>query len=126
MMAGVSLRTYATVPPRRSPPTISLPSHGVARDFEVEQSWCQRLQAGFYVGEWHFHPNAAPTPSDTDHRSMRGIATSTRYNCPEPVLVIVGGNPRREWTASAQVFPRGGGPVRLDLVSTASELPPAI
>lgn len=77
----------------------------------LDRYWQRR--AGFYLGEWHFHPFAAPIPSGTDYRSIRRIAHSELYNCPEPILLIVGGDPRGAWTASAAVFPRDREPVTL-------------
>jgi len=46
----------------------------------------------YYLGEWHFHPNAAPDPSFCDSTQMIQIATSRQYNCPEPLLLIIGGS----------------------------------
>ena len=45
----------------------------------------------YYVGEWHSHPNAAPIPSGTDDRNHSAIARDTKTNCPECILVIIGG-----------------------------------
>ena len=45
----------------------------------------------YYVGEWHSHPNAAPIPSGTDDRNQLAIARDTKTNCPECILVIIGG-----------------------------------
>lgn len=84
--------------------------HGVQQI--LDRYW--RRGAGFYLGEWHFHPYAEPVPSGIDHGSMRGIARSSPYNCPEPVLLIIGGDPRGAWNAAAFVFLRGSRPVRLD------------
>jgi|SRR5690625_2769525 len=44
----------------------------------------------YYVGEWHSHPHANASPSPTDDKQMQRIAKSTNYQCPEPVLVILG------------------------------------
>ena len=44
-----------------------------------------------YVGEWHSHPDAAPIPSDTDNRNQLEIALDTKTNCPECILIIIGG-----------------------------------
>jgi integrative and conjugative element protein (TIGR02256 family) len=60
----------------------------------------------YYLGEWHFHPFAAPTPSGDDCRQMADIAAAPAYHCPEPLLVILGGNPKGTWQLSAQVFVR--------------------
>ena len=63
-------------------------------------------QRSYYLGEWHFHPYAAPAPSGDDSRQMRDIATSPDYHCPEPLLMILGGNPLDKWQLSAHVFVR--------------------
>ena len=56
----------------------------------------------YYLGEWHYHPDAAPQPSLADLRQMRGIAGDSSAQCPEPILIIIGANR----AISAQVFPR--------------------
>jgi integrative and conjugative element protein (TIGR02256 family) len=78
----------------------------------LDRYW--RRRTGFYLGEWHFHPHAAPMPSSVDHRSMGRIARSPLYNCPEPVLLILGGDPRGTWSVSALVCPRDADPIPLD------------
>jgi hypothetical protein len=35
----------------------------------------------YYLGEWHFHPLADPTPSETDRQQMRDIAEDDNYYC---------------------------------------------
>ena len=60
----------------------------------------------YYLGEWHFHPLGSPIPSRTDIDQMKHIARSEQYHCPEPVLLIIGGDPLNEWSAGAFVFPR--------------------
>lgn len=47
----------------------------------------------YYIGEWHFHPNAAPNPSSQDVMQMIAISTSSSFNCTEPILLIIGGKP---------------------------------
>jgi len=47
----------------------------------------------YYVGEWHSHPDASPTPSYSDDEDLSAIASDTQTNCPECILVILGGNP---------------------------------
>jgi len=70
----------------------------------VDHLWGR--QRGYYLGEWHFHPGGAPKPSPTDVQQMREIAGSEQYHCPEPVLLIIGGEPKGKWSAGAYVFPR--------------------
>jgi integrative and conjugative element protein (TIGR02256 family) len=61
----------------------------------------------YYLGEWHFHPNGPAIPSSIDSRQMKKIANAAGYQCPEPILVIIGGNPPEEWAVKAYVYPRG-------------------
>ncbi len=56
-----------------------------------------------YLGEWHYHPGGSPAPSGTDIVSMREISVDPAYQCPEPVLVIIGGRPSRWWNLSVSV-----------------------
>lgn len=72
----------------------------------LDRVWGHRRD--YYVGEWHFHPFAAPTPSSTDDTQMVAIANSSTWKCPEPVLLIIGGDPGGAWSASAAVTTRGG------------------
>jgi integrative and conjugative element protein (TIGR02256 family) len=60
----------------------------------------------YYLGEWHFHPLGSPIPSRTDIDQMKEIACSEQYHCPEPVLLIISGDPVGEWRAGAFVFRR--------------------
>ena len=71
---------------------------------KLDRLW-QRNQA-YYLGEWHFHPFGPPRPSPTDQGQMQEISHSKQYHCPEPVLLILGGDPKAEWSASAYVFPK--------------------
>jgi integrative and conjugative element protein (TIGR02256 family) len=70
----------------------------------VRQRWGERRE--FDLGEWHYHPNAAPTPSGQDVKQMLEIASDSKRRCPEPILLIIGGHPDA-WSFSATVFPRG-------------------
>ncbi len=80
------------------------------------QYWLRSLwnsKRYYYLGEWHFHPNQSPTPSGEDMQQMRSIAESARYRCPEPLLLVIGGNPRGNWTAQVSLFPRAKDVVEL-------------
>lgn len=59
----------------------------------------------YYLGEWHFHPYASPEASGDDRRQMRAISVNDDYRCPEPLLLILGGDPNSAWDARAYVFP---------------------
>jgi integrative and conjugative element protein (TIGR02256 family) len=67
----------------------------------------------YYLGEWHFHPAATPTPSGVDWQQMRDIAASGSYRCPEPILLIVGGDPVGAWQVRVFVSPVNRQPVEL-------------
>ena len=68
----------------------------------------------YYLGEWHYHPAGTPTPSTCDTLQMQSISRSGKYECPEPVLLIVGGTPP-QLEIRSYVFPRGEG--RLEFAS---------
>ena len=67
----------------------------------------------YYLGEWHFHPRGTARPSPIDVRQMRRISASDEHHCPEPILIVVGGNPPFDWEAAAYVFQRDREVVRL-------------
>jgi integrative and conjugative element protein (TIGR02256 family) len=74
---------------------------------KIDRLWSRNQ--GYYLGEWHFHPLGSPMPSSTDVGQMYEIAESEQYHCPEPVLLIIGGDPAGEWSAKALVFLRREG-----------------
>ncbi|WP_420714962.1 Mov34/MPN/PAD-1 family protein [Corallococcus sp. bb12-1] len=83
------------------------------------QAWIDRCWSSdrdHYLGEWHFHPFAAPTPSGPDIRQLKAIAHAPGYGCPEPLLLIVGGDPAGAWSISVHVVPRGAEAVALQRV----------
>jgi len=61
----------------------------------------------YYLGEWHFHPYVAPIPSERDHHQMLTFSCKDTLKCPEPVLLIIGGDPKSVWSAKVIVYPRG-------------------
>jgi proteasome lid subunit RPN8/RPN11 len=76
--------------------------HGLAR--LLEERWSKGF---YYLGEWHYHPGASPTPSGPDIRAMKKVARDEAYNCPSPILVILGGGPKTQWSISATLFRSG-------------------
>lgn len=75
------------------------------------QDWLNNLwknKTGYYVGEWHYHPFSSSSPSSQDLKQLKSISQSNEYNCPEPVLVIVGGDPKKDWTLSATIVKSDG------------------
>jgi integrative and conjugative element protein (TIGR02256 family) len=93
---------------------------GPPRDSQVGVTWFHRGVAGlqrlldrlwyterqYYLGEWHFHPGGSPQPSPTDIEQLQRIAASPEYHCPEPLLLVVGGDPPTEYRIRAFVFQR--------------------
>jgi len=86
------------------------------------QQWLQKLWCGkrrhYYLGEWHFHPAGASLPSGTDISEMKSLSKSMGYHCPEPLLIIIGGNPPSIWEMRVFVFPRESEPLELRKVGT--------
>lgn len=71
-----------------------------------------------YVGEWHSHPGKPPIPSAIDDQSQASISASTETNCPESILVIVGGALLEEPELGVYVYSRRRG--RVDLARLSS------
>lgn len=73
------------------------------------QNWLNRLwnKREYYLGEWHFHPFSSTVLSRTDKTQMKKIAKSKGYFCPEPILLIIGGDPERDWKIRVYVCNKG-------------------
>lgn len=71
----------------------------------------------YYVGEWHSHPNAAPIPSGTDDKNQLEIANDMKTDCPECILVIIGGPLSNFNELGVFVYSRKRGKVILSPVS---------
>lgn len=56
----------------------------------LADKWTKRGE--YYLGEWHLHPNSSPNPSIIDIGQMKKNARNKEFNCPEPILLIIGGN----------------------------------
>lgn len=81
----------------------------------LRERWEEDLH---YIGEWHFHPRASPDPSSPDLSAMKRSAIDPAYDCPLPLLLILGGDPKKIWQLSATLV----GPDRTPLfLSRASE-----
>ncbi len=57
----------------------------------------------YYLGEWHYHPNAPADPSYTDIKQMITFSNDKKLKCPEPILLIIGGN-LNNWKISISIF----------------------
>jgi integrative and conjugative element protein (TIGR02256 family) len=58
-----------------------------AEQMMVEERW----PASYFLGSWHTHPMESPEPSVEDARTLRATAESKEWNCPEPLMLIMGG-----------------------------------
>ncbi len=81
------------------------------------QTWLNKLwhlgHRQYYLGEWHFHPSASPNPSDIDITQLKHNAENNSYNCPEPVILIVGGVQDAEYSCTSLVYLKGKGMIAL-------------
>lgn len=70
----------------------------------LNQIWKSRHH--YYLGEWHYHPHASPAASSQDVKQLKEHSENKTLMCPEPIMVIVGGDPHGLWTVGAYVFPK--------------------
>jgi integrative and conjugative element protein (TIGR02256 family) len=61
-------------------------SYGLKRILDI--AWDD---GNYYLGEWHFHPNAGSQPSSTDTQQMMTMSRNQHLHCPEPIIIIIGG-----------------------------------
>jgi len=61
----------------------------------------------YYLGEWHTHPDEASRLSGQDKREMQSIADNDDYECPTPLLMIIGGNRDAGFEIQPYLFYRG-------------------
>lgn len=60
-------------------------------------------QGQYYLGEWHYHPNALSCPSRTDKAQMMNLSQNKQLNCPEPILIIIGGY-KDNWNINVRLY----------------------
>lgn len=73
----------------------------------------EKLNGVHYLGEWHSHPSSRPIPSERDIRSQFAIANDKLANCPEAILVIIGGELRFDPQITICVLSRECGLIKL-------------
>lgn len=56
----------------------------------IDRAWRRH---DYYLGEWHFHPYMDATPSDRDRKQITAFARDPAYACPQPILIVIGGDP---------------------------------
>lgn len=81
------------------------------------QEWLEKLwrlgTRKYYLGEWHYHPFGSCEPSGVDVKQLKENAEDEKGKCPEPVMVIVGGDPTGSLECEGFVYVRGKGLVRV-------------
>lgn len=86
---------------------------GVAGLQRKLQSLWNKSNRAYYLGEWHFHPSGSSAASSTDIQQMFENANSRQLQCPEPIMIIIGGNPCRDWEVNINVYVRDGNSYKL-------------
>ena len=66
----------------------------------LDRAW---KQGQYYLGEWHYHPYALSFPSSADKKQMMDLSQNKQLNCPEPILVIIGGH-KGNWNISVRLY----------------------
>ena len=54
----------------------------------LKKKWNEKRE--YYLGEWHLHPGTSPDPSKTDISQMKKIEHDPKFNCREPILLVLG------------------------------------
>jgi integrative and conjugative element protein (TIGR02256 family) len=83
----------------------------------LDESW---EKGQYYLGEWHYHPNFSATPSSIDLKQMRTLAENEELKCPEPILIIIGGN-KTDWKIELCIL-KDGQKIGLDMQRNTFEL----
>jgi integrative and conjugative element protein (TIGR02256 family) len=109
---------WAVVTDISGPPKDSRRAHAsFIRGVKGLQKWLNHIWGSkrqYYLGEWHYHPFASPEASLVDARQLKQHSENGPLMCPEPVMLIVGRNPRGLWEAKAYVYPKGKGLCTMD------------
>jgi len=79
---------------------------------EIFEKFWKKKQ--FYVGDWHFHPRSAATPSLQDLSQLKIISESSNLKCASPVMIIIG-EETNSFTISATVHLKDNGPQTFEL-----------
>ncbi|ATB35243.1 hypothetical protein CYFUS_000655 [Cystobacter fuscus] len=71
--------------------------HQRAHQWLIEQRWKESEGTCHYLGEWHTHPEATPTPSLVDLSEWRRRLAEDRFEAEFLLFVIVGTQQVRMW-----------------------------
>ncbi len=70
----------------------------------VTESWIKSKGTCNYLGEWHTHPEAIPTPSIVDTKEWERLLKSTKFEGESLYFVIAGTEQIRIWECSKTNF----------------------
>ncbi|MNL67941.1 hypothetical protein D3C87_1925910 [compost metagenome] len=51
--------------------------------------------------------------SSIDVKQMNAISTNQLMNCPEPIMIIIGGDPKQKYSVSVSLFMKGKETIQL-------------
>ena len=66
----------------------------------LDKKW---MKGEYYLGEWHYHPNSSSKSSRLDDTQMIKFSNNKKLNCPEPILLIICGNPSK-WSLNLYIY----------------------
>ncbi len=66
----------------------------------LDKKW---REGEYYLGEWHYHPNSSSDSSRIDDTQMITFSNNKKLNCPQPILLIIGGN-LSNWSLNAYIY----------------------
>lgn len=98
--AEIMAATGAPMDSRRTPYAFIRSTKGIPA--LLKSAWKKRQ---YYLGEWHYHPDSSPKPSEIDLKTMYNLSKNEDLNCPEPVLLIIGGR-QFDWCQYIGVYTR--------------------
>ncbi|MFN8578868.1 MAG: Mov34/MPN/PAD-1 family protein [Candidatus Sericytochromatia bacterium] len=77
-------------------------------------SQLKSTQNQHYIGEWHSHPDYYSIPSNIDDNSQFDISNNEKVNCPECLLLIIGGDFFKEPSLGIFVYSKVKGRINLN------------
>jgi integrative and conjugative element protein (TIGR02256 family) len=108
---AVAIVREATPPPSDSRFGRSWFVRGIRGLREILAKKWSASERTYYIGEWHFHPASRVEPSADDFQQMVEIGHAMKYDCREPLLIILGSS-RRKGNRDLRAFvcPAGSAP----------------
>jgi integrative and conjugative element protein (TIGR02256 family) len=87
--------THATPPASKGTP-FGVRISGCGHRKLFDQAWDASDGLVTFLGDWHTHPGSPPYPSARDEAALVQLATSVKFDTPEPLIAIVS-TPRYPW-----------------------------